>query len=240
MASTATLTLDTTAPSVSLQIDGGASTTTDLDVDLTITSAAVDKYQMKIYGDVSDTFATAEYRALEANAPWIAFAGTKTGVKITSGDGSKTIRIKVVDDVGNVSSEATATITLNTAIPTITISTPLSASETDASSNPKISKISGKDTATLGFTSNVALDQWQVRRVPNATDTVAAGTVIPQTAGSTTQGTTLAASTEQTVTIKGTDFESAGASGTGTPEGNSYIVKVFGRNASNGLWSVGS
>lgn len=230
MASSALITLDLTAPDAAVSIEGGSSVTSDVDVDLTITSAASDKQHMKIYGDVNDTFATSEYRAVEANAPWIAFSGTKT-VRLSTGDGTKTVKVKVRDDVLNVSSEATDTISLNTAIPTINITVALSPT--------KISKQATIDEADLTFQSDIALDQWKVNLVTAANEVHTAGTVIPEAAGSETQGTTLAATTDQVVTITGTDLESAGASGAGAG-GTQVRIKVFGRSAANGQWSVGT
>lgn len=231
MASSTLITLDLTAPDAALSIDGGAAVTSDVDVDLTITSAASDKAQMKIYGDVDDAQAPAEYRAAEGDAPWIAFSASKT-IRLSSGDAVKTVRVKVRDDVDNVSSEASDTITLNTAIPIISITVALSPT--------KISKQTGKDTATLSFQSDVALDQWQVRLVTNANDPQTAGVVIPEAGGSDTQGGALAATTTQEVTIKGVDLETAGAAGGPAAEGVQHRIKVFGRSAANQQWSAGS
>jgi len=225
MASSALLTLDLTAPDVAVVIEGGASVTTDRDVDITITSVAADKSQMKIYGDVDDAFAPAEYRATEANAPWISFAGTKT-VRVSAADGTKTVR------VFNASSEATDAITLDSSIPVLSITVALAPA--------KISKQATKDTATLTFTSDIALDQWKVNFTSNANDAHTAGTVIPEAGGSDTQGAALAAATPQAVTIKGVDLEAAGAAGGPGAAGIQHIVKVFGRSAANQQWSVGN
>lgn len=230
MASSTLITLDLTAPDAALSIEGGSSVTSDADVDLTITSAASDKAQMKIYGDVDDAFATSEYRAVEANAPWISFNASKT-VRLSAIDGAKTVRVKVRDDVNNVSTEASDSITLNTLIPTLSITVALTPT--------KISKQTTKDTATFTFESDVDLDQWKVNLVAAQDEAHTAGTVIPETGGSDTQGTTLAADTPQVVTITGTDLEAAGASGAGAT-GTQARIKVFGRSAENGQWSVGN
>lgn len=230
MASSALLTLDLTAPDAAVEIEEGVSVTSSVDVDIAITSAASDKAQMKIYGDVDDAFATSEYRASEANAPWISFAGTKS-IRLSATDGVKTVRVKVRDDVNNTSSEATDTITLSTEIPVITITTALAPT--------KISKQTGKDTATLEFESDVELSEWQVRIVPSANSTVSAGTQIEDANGSVVSGEDLDAETSQEVTIVGADLEAAGASGAGAT-GTQHRIKVFGRSADNGLWSVGS
>ena len=79
-ASYVTVTLDTTAPAgVTVVINSNALYATSRDVTLTIgTSDGVTTgYTMKIYGDVDDAFDTANYRALEANAPWVTYATSK-------------------------------------------------------------------------------------------------------------------------------------------------------------------
>lgn len=230
MASSALITLDLTAPDAAVSIEGGASVTTDQDVDLAITSAAADKTWMKIYGDVDDAQAPGEYRTLEANAPWIAFDVAKT-VRVSAGNGVKTVRVKIRDDVFNASGEVTDSITLDTTIPVITI--------TAAPAPSKISKQATKDTAVLTFESDIALDQWKVNLTINANDPHSAGVVIPEAGGSETQGTALAAATSQQITIKGADLEAAGAAGGPDPEGVDHTIKVFGRSAANQQWSVG-
>src|SRR5688500_5535585 len=120
MATNFTLTLDTTAPGgVTVSVDGGATYSIDNLVDLTIGTSDGDTtgYSMKIYGDVSDSADTARYRTLEANAPWITYNASATGIQVSTGDGTKTIRIKIRDDVWNESSEATDTIIVDTSAP---------------------------------------------------------------------------------------------------------------------------
>ena len=65
---------------------------------------------MKIWG-IDDV-------AEEASASWETFATSKS-VNLTSGDGLKTVHIKVRDDVGNESAEVTDDITLNTTVPAV-------------------------------------------------------------------------------------------------------------------------
>jgi hypothetical protein len=127
-------------------------------------------------------------------------------------------------DVGNQSSPATDTITLDTAIPVITISV--------AASPTKISKVATFDTSTFQFQSDTILTSWKVKVVPAIGSLESAGTQIPTTGGSTNvTGGALAATTNQSVTIKGADLEAASA-GDGAK-----IIKVFGQDAA-GLWSV--
>lgn len=215
MASYFNLTLDTLAPSItSFAINDGASVTTSRTVTLNITAA--EAASMKIWG--------IDGVANEAAASWETFSATKS-VTLTSGDGNKTVYIKVRDAVYNESAAASDTITLSTAIPTITITGP------DVS---VISEQSGKDTATFSFQSSMALKSWTVRLVPANSSTHDAGTQIPTTGGSTNMsGTTLAANTSKQCTIKGTDLSTAAGGADGT-----YIIKVFGQASANDLWSA--
>lgn len=215
MASYFNLTLDTLAPTISaFTINGGASVTTSTAVTLNITSA--DAASMKIWG-INGV-------ANEADASWETFAGTKS-VTLPSGDGSKTVYIKVRDSVYNESAASSATITLSTAIPEITITGP------DVSI---ISEQSGKNVCTFSFQSSMALKAWKVKLVPANNSAHDAGTQIGTTNGSTNMtGTTLAANTSQQCTINGSDLSAAAGGADGT-----YIIKVFGQAAANDLWSA--
>jgi len=216
MASYFNLTLDTLAPTISaFTINDGASVTTSRNVTLKITASG-DPASMKIWG--IDGVAT------ESAATWETFAASKS-VTLTSGDGTKTVYIKVRDSVYNESAATSDTITLSTAIPTITITGP------DVS---VISEQSGKDTSSFSFSSSMALKAWTVRLVPTNASAHDAGTQIPTTGGSTNMsGTTLAANTAKACTIKGADLATAAGGTDGT-----YIIKVFGQASSNDLWSA--
>lgn len=215
MASYFQLTLDTLAPTISaFVINSGASVTTSTAVTLTITSS--DAASMKIWG-INGV-------ASEADASWETFASTKS-VTLTSGDGSKTVYVKVRDSVYNESSASSATITLSTALPTIAVV------GADVS---VISEQSGKNVATFSFTSNMALKAWKVKVVPANNSAQDAGEQIPSTAGSVNMtGTTLAANTSVECKINGTDLSTAVGGADGT-----YIIKVFGQASANDLWSA--
>jgi hypothetical protein len=233
MASSVTITLDTAAPAgVTIVLAGNAATVTARDVSAAIgsTDADLTGYQMKIYGDVDDAFATTEYRALEANAPWISFAATKS-IRLSTTDGVKVVRVKIRDDVQNVSSEANDSITLDTTVPVISV--------TSGPTPARISKQTGKRTSSFTFQSDVALSAWKVKLVSNANDPDTAGTQIATTNGSTNvTGGALASATGTTVQIDGADLELAGVNGNAAYNGAAGIVKVFGQAASNGAWSV--
>ena len=215
MASYFNLTLDTLAPSITaFTINSGAAVTTSRNVTLQIT--APEAASMKIWG--------IDGVASEAAASWETFASTKS-VTLTSGDGTKTVYIKVRDSVYNESASSSDTITLSTAIPTITITGP------DVS---VISEQSGKNIATFSFSSSMALKAWTVRLVPSNASAHDAGTQIPTTGGSTNMsGTTLAANTSKECKIYGADLSSAAGGTDGT-----YIIKVFGQASANDLWSA--
>lgn len=219
MASYFNLTLDTTAPAgLTLSINDGALYATSTAVTLTIgvTDSVTTGYQMKIWGidGVED----------EGSASWESFAATKS-VNLTSGDGLKTVYVKVRDDVYNETAPVSDTITLNTAVPVVSITGP------DVS---RISKNAGKNQAIINFTADVIFDEYKVCVVPQNNSTQDAGTVIPTDGGSiNTSGSDgdYPASENIQVTITGTDLETA-SSGDGVK-----IVKVFVRSQA-GIWSV--
>ena len=226
MASYTTITLDTTVPAgVTVSINSGDGTTTSRDVTLTIATSdsPTTGYQMKIYGDVDDSFDTANYRTLEANAPWISYATSKS-VRLTAGDGSKTVRIKIRDDVGNASAESTDVISLDTTVPVVTVGAP---------SVTKISKISTFDTVTFAWTSDIAVTEYKVKVVPATNSTHTQGTQLGTAADSANVAgvEAISAGAGKTTTVKGADLETASAG-----DGDK-IIKVFVKNSA-GTWSV--
>lgn len=219
MASYFNLTLDTTAPGgVTLSINDGAlyATSTAVTLKISVEDGATTGYQMKVWG--------IEGVDSEVSASWENFSTSKS-VNLTSGDGLKTVYIKVRDDVGNESAQVSDTITLNTTVPVVTITGP---------DKSKISKVTGFNTSIINFTSDVAFEEYKVCVVPQNNSTQDAGTIIGTTNGSiNTSGNDgdYPASENIQVTINGADLEVA-SSGDGVK-----IVKVFVRNAA-GTWSV--
>jgi hypothetical protein len=220
-----TLTLDTTAPaSPTLAINSGAAYTTAQAVIAAISTSdsTTTGYQIKLWGDV-DNSANANIQTTEGASSWVTYTTTES-VTLSSGDALKTLNMRIRDDVGNQTSVITTTITLDTTLPTTTISV--------AASPTKISKIATFDTCTFSFQSDSATQAWKVKVVPATNSLESAGTTIPTTAGSTnTTGTTLAGATNQAVSIKGADLETASA-GDGAK-----IVKVFAQDLA-GNWSI--
>lgn len=219
MASYFNLTLDTLAPAgLAVQLNGDDiyTTTPSVELTLTLTDSPTTGYQMKIWGveGVTD----------EGSASWETYAASKS-VTLPSGDGLKTVYVKVRDAVGNESSAASDSITLNTAVPTVTVTGP------DKST---ISKVVGFDMAVINFMSDIAFEEYKVCVVPATSSTQESGTKIPTTNGSVnTSGSAggYEADTNIEVKINGTDLETA-SSGDGVK-----IVKVFVKNAA-GTWST--
>ena len=221
MASYFNLTLDTLAPAglaVHLNGDDIYTTTATVQMTLDLTDGVTTGYQMKIWGveGVED----------EGSATWETYAASKS-ITLPTGDGLKTVYVKVRDAVGNETAAASDSITLDTAVPTVTVTGP------DKST---ISKVVGFDMAVINFMSDIAFVEYKVCVVPATSSTQDAGTVIPTTAGSiNTSGTSddepYEADTNIEVKINGTDLETA-SSGDGVK-----IVKVFVKNAA-GTWST--
>lgn len=221
MASFFNLTLDTTAPAgLTLSINSGAIYTTSTSVNLTIGlgDETTTGYQMKIWG----TDGVAD----ESSASWETFAKTKQ-VTLPTGDGQKTVHIKVRDDVGNETAQVSDSIQLDTTVPVPTITGP---------DKSKISKVANFNKSIFSFTSDVEFVEYKVCVVPSTVSTQEAGTTIGTTGGSSnTSGTkeleeTFPATTPINVTLMGADVEEA-SSGDGVK-----IIKVFVKTAA-GLWS---
>ncbi len=218
MASYFNLTLDTLAPQgLTIKLNNGSQYTTNKTVQLAVnvTDESADGYQMKVWG--------IDGIANESDATWETLANIKN-VTLSTGDGLKTVYVKVRDDVYNETVAASATITLDTSVPAVTIIGP------DVS---KISKTSPKDVATFSFTSNTAFTEYKIKVVPSNSSLHDAGVQIGTANGSTnmTATGTFKASTAISCKVYGKDLEAA-SSGDGEK-----IIKVFVKNA-HGTWSV--
>jgi hypothetical protein len=232
MANFFTLTLDTTGPaSPSISLESGAQYATQQLINATISTSdsITTNYQMKLWGDMDLSWAKTAglinggaTTTLEADAIWITYATTKQ-VQLSSGDGNKTIYLKIRDDVNNESAQQSDAIILDMTLPTVTISGP------DVS---KISKQTGKNTSSFSFQSDVAFVEYKIKVVSASGADQSTGTLIPTTAGSTNMSATgsFSANTPINCTIKGADLESASA-GDG-----SKIIKIFVKDGA-GNWS---
>ncbi|MGN8641918.1 hypothetical protein [Catenibacterium mitsuokai] len=218
MASYFNLVLDTLAPQgLTIKLNNGSQYTTSKAVQLAInvTDESADGYQMKVWG--------IDGIAKESDAVWETLANVKD-ITLPTGDGLKTVYVKVRDDVYNETAVTSTSITLDTSVPAVTIIGP------DVS---RISKTSPKDVATFSFTSDVAFTEYKIKVVPSKSSLHDAGTLIGTANGSTnmTATGTFKASTAISCKIYGKDLEAA-SSGDGEK-----IIKVFVKNA-HGTWSV--
>lgn len=218
MASYFNLTLDTLAPQgLTIKLNNGSQYTTSKAVQLAInvTDESADGYQMKVWG--------IDGIAKESDAVWETLANVKD-ITLPTGDGLKTVYVKVRDDVYNETAVTSTSITLDTSVPAVTIIGP------DVS---RISKTSPKDVATFSFTSDVAFTEYKIKVVPSKSSLHDAGTLIGTANGSTSMSATgtFKASTAISCKIYGKDLEAA-SSGDGEK-----IIKVFVKNTV-GTWSV--
>lgn len=225
MASYFSLTLDTTAvPNPSISLEGGATYASQQIVTATIgtSESPTTGFQMKIWGNVDTTY-DANVQDTEGASAWITYATSKQ-IKLSSGDGSKTVYLKIRDDVYNASSQASDDIILDTTVPIVTITGP------DVS---KVSKVSGKDTCSFSFVSDTIFDEYVVKVVAASGNAHDSGTQIPITAGSSNMSGNAGdypAATPINCSIKGADLETASSGDA------SKIVKVFVKDVA-GLWS---
>lgn len=232
MANNFTLTLDTLAPaSPFLELNSGATYATAQLITATISTSdsATTGYTYKLWGDLdltqaqTDGIISSSATAVdEASAQWLTYTTSKQ-IKLSAGDGAKTIYLKIRDDVYNISAQASASITLDTTVPIVTISGPDVA---------KISKQSGKNTCTFSFTVDSDIQAYKVKVVASAGAANSTGTAIDTTNGSTNMsGGSVTKGATVTCTINGTDLETASA-GDGAK-----IIKVFAQDLA-GNWSV--
>lgn len=218
MASYFNLTLDTLAPQgLTIKLNNGSQYTTSKSVTLGIvlTDASTVGYQMKVWGvNGAET---------EADATWETYASSKN-ITLLNNDGLKTVYVKVRDDVCNETAAASATITLDTSVPAVTIIGP------DVS---RISKTAPKNVATFSFTSDVDFVEYKIKVVPSQSSLNDAGTLIGTANGSANMKGTGTFKKNNAISCKiyGKDLEMA-SSGDGEK-----IIKVFVKNA-HGTWSV--
>lgn len=148
MASYFNITLDTLAPQgLTVKLNNGSQYTTSKNVtlSLSVSDTSTSGYQMKVWG--------IDGASSEDNATWETYAPSKS-ITLLNNDGLKTVYVKVRDDVCNETAAASATITLDTSVPAVTIIGP------DVS---RISKTAPKNVATFSFTCDVDVTEWEAR-----------------------------------------------------------------------------
>ena len=124
---------DTTAPSGSISINSGASYTNSTTVTLNL-SATDDVGVTGYYVSDGSTPPSASASGWTSVTSTTSYSGS-VSYSLSTGDGSKTIYAWYKDAAENVSSTANATITLDTTVPTVTISSPTSNSTYTATSS---------------------------------------------------------------------------------------------------------
>ncbi|MBU8908492.1 hypothetical protein [Desertibacillus haloalkaliphilus] len=220
------LTLDTTAPAnPSISIEGGATYSTQALVDCLINTSDSDTtgYQMKIWGDV-DTSYDSDVQDSESNSSWITFQELKQVRLDDTEDGSKTLYVRIRDDVHNVSGQASDSIILDKTKPEVTISGP----DVD-----KISKVNGKNESNFSFSVDQEFSEYKVKVVSSTGAAHDTGTTIGTSNGSSNMSNTGEFEKDSPIncTINGTDLENASA-GDGEK-----IIKVFAKDLA-GNWSA--
>ena len=227
MSSFFNLTLDTMAPqSPAISLASGAAYCSGQVISAGISTADGDTtgYAMKIWGDVDPAY-DANIQATEGASTFFTYQASFT-IKLSSGDGSKTIHLKIRDAVYNISAEATDSITLDTTVPVSSVS-----AGPDVTT---ISKQTNKRTCSFSFQCDSIFDQYKIKVVPATNSLENAGTQIGTANGSTNMSGSAGgypANTNINCTIDGADLEAA-SGGDGVK-----IVKVFTKDQA-GNWST--
>lgn len=232
MANYFTLTYDTTGPaSPAISLAGGAQYTNTqlISANITTSDSPTTNYQMQIWGDLDVAWAISggylsggSVSANQASAQWVTYQQSPQ-LKLSTGDGVKNVYTIIRDDVYNPSAQVSASINLDTALPTVTITGP------DVS---KISNQTGKNISSFSFQSSVNYQQYIVKVVSSTGADHTTGVQIPTSGGSVNMtGGSGNASTVINCKIYGSDLASA-SSGDG-----SKIIKVFVEDLA-GNWSV--
>lgn len=234
MANYINITLDTIAPSgVSILVNGDADKVTSTAAVLSIgcTDESTDGYQMKIWG-------TAD-APTEADAIWETYRTSKN-VTLASGDGLKTVYVKVRDDVWNESSAVSDSVTLYEKVPAI------SSFSVD---NSRISLTSGKDCAVGAFYADEKINAAKLMIVQNvnAPHDSPSNIAIPTTNGSDIHDDNYSVSASDAVlefngevdSVIGINYTIRAADLVAVAPGDGIkIIKAFVRSAATGSWSV--
>lgn len=225
MANFFNLTLDTTGVvNPTIVIESGSAFANQQLVNLTIGcgDSNTTGYQMKLWGSVDETHDT-NVKTIESGSSWTTY-NTSKQIKLSSGEGSKTIYLKVRDDVYNSSAQVSDTIILDTNLAVVT---------TTAPDVTKISKQAGKNICSFSFSSDSPFVEYKVKVVGTSGATEGTGSVLLTTNGSVNVSGvgSYPASTPINVQINGADLELA-SSGDAVK-----IIKVFVKEANN-TWSI--
>ncbi len=155
---------DTTAPSGSVTVSGGSSYTNSTTITLNL-SATDNVGVTGYYLSDSSTTPSASASGWTPVTSTTSYSGS-VSYTLSSGEGSKTIYAWYKDAAGNVSTTASATITYDTTVPTVTISSPTSSS-TYTSTSSTISLGGSASDSSSGISSV----SWSNNRGGNGTAT---------------------------------------------------------------------
>ena|SRR5437763_8824678 len=228
-----TLTYDTTGPaSAVLQINTGAQYSNNVLVTCSITTSdsPTTGYQMIIWGDIDVAWGksngilkSSATTATQSDAQVIGYVNSKQ-IQLASGDGPKNLHVIIYDDVMNPSTQADASITLETSLPSVNIS--------NGPDKTKISSVANYNVCSFSFQCTVDIQQYLVKVVTSSSSDHTVGVQIPTTGGSTfMSGGNTTANTIINAKIFAADLNTASAG-----EG-AKIIKVFVQDMA-GNWSV--
>ncbi len=235
---TTTFTYESTASDIAEYTNTTVNGTTSADASDSGTTGTVTFTTAPAQGDVIVVHYVKKVLGI-TDASWEAFSTSKTiALDRTTVEtaGSVTVYVKIRDDVYNESSVGSATATVDTQAPSITvISTVMGDGSYETNPNNKISKVEGRDTITITFQASEAIVAWKALVVSStsAAHDASGNIQIPETAGSTTHATntSISADTDVACIIKGTDLQTA------VTNDGSYTIKIFGQD-STGNWSA--
>lgn len=220
-----TLELDTVAPVPTVEINGGALYSSSKSVKVRIISDSPDVVGAIIYGDIADSSAYGKASEDDASKTeniisWVT-GDTEATFDVDlddTADGAKTISVKLIDDVGNVTPTAVSeTITLDTKLP-IVYQTKITPS--------KISLVEGHNAATLVFFADSDITEYKVAVVSDNSVSADIATALEGCSAV----ANYAANTGIKVTVKGTALKAA------VVNDGVYTLKVFVKDAA-GNWS---
>lgn len=192
----------------------------------------------KIYGDITAA-------ATEDAASWVEFNPVSgqtymsVGASLTTGDGSKTVTVKLKDDAGNVSTAASAVVELDTTAPVVDVNG-VDYNVISKVHEPRLTSSGAEiantycDKMTFKFSADSALSEYKVC-VNETGQQASTATAIGTSGGSINMtGTNLAANTEVTCVIMGADF--AATLKVADTDG-AYEIIVYGKDLA-GNWSA--
>jgi hypothetical protein len=183
---------DTTAPTASLALNGGASATDSTTLTVGLTS--------------SDATGVVAYRVAEGTdcsaASWVAVTSTLSlsttaPLTVSSGDGTKTVCAQYKDAAGNISTTSTGTITLDTVSPSVTLTSAAAAA------------VNGAFTVTATFSESVTGFDASDLAIGNATASAFSGS-------GTTYSFTVTPAADGTVTVDIAAGAASDAAGNGS------------------------